>query len=252
MQAAIIRADLILWADAAQLGQSLWADLRKIAGKLWWPVALSLELRGRVRQLAKSGLEKCTAVLRTLAGNTEHYHGLESVAAAVPQHSSDTVSSGLVEALPDAPRAAELFAPPYRELVAAVGDNIDKAMLPALLSNFGGNREQALTYALIDYYSAVLLERASRFLFGSQIDAIIFLAANNGRAIDDEMRRFYDAATDRYPEIYRNYPFEGWLSFLQNEGLVAREREVVSLLPAGKAIISYMQSRGYLTTRAQG
>ena len=156
------------------------------------------------------------------------------------------------EALPDKPPTAELFAAPYQDLFTAIANDIDTVTLPSLISSFGGNRERALRHALIDFRSAAYLERASRFLFGSQIDMLIFLGANNGRATIGEIHKFYAAAVESEPEIYTSYPFESWLGFLANQGLVNREGDIVSFLPGGKAIISYMQMRGTIQTRAKG
>ena len=54
-QAFIIRADLVLWAEAAQLGKSLWADLRQVATGQWWPISLWNGLVARSRHLARQG-----------------------------------------------------------------------------------------------------------------------------------------------------------------------------------------------------
>jgi hypothetical protein len=90
-----------------------------------------------------------------------------------------------------------------------IGIDTDSTLLPSILPNFDGNREQALRYSLIDFRSAVFLERASRFLFGSQIDALIFLGANNGHATTGELQRYYTAGVESAPEFYTNCPFDG-------------------------------------------
>ena len=105
-------------------------------------------------------------------------------------------------------------------------------------------------------FSGIILEsyKRHRDLQGvaSAVAALIFLRANNGHATIGEIQPYYAAGVESAPEFYTNYPFDGWLGFLVNQGLTTREGEIVSLLPAGKAIISYMQMRGYLRFRAKG
>ena len=61
--------------------------------------------------------------------------------------------------------------------------------MPALTSRLGKSQEDTLRYLLIDQYCGLILERVSRFLYGSQIDALIFLNANNNRVTRDEIKR---------------------------------------------------------------
>jgi hypothetical protein len=245
-QAAIIRADLGLWADASQLGKDLWADLRKTATSQWWlfrfwHYCLSACQRGIQRAI----VEYNKRLTKKGAGN------VDTAAMGAPQPTDATVSTN-AEALPDSPAPTLLFAPPYQELVSIIAADIDNQLLPSVLPKFCGNREQALRYLLIDFRSAVVLERASRFLFGSQIDAIIFLRANNGRATTAELQRYYLAGVQNAADFYQNYAFDGWLEFMVNQGLLSREGDIVSLLPSGRGIINYMQQRGYLRARPRG
>jgi hypothetical protein len=247
-QAFIIRADLVFWADATQLGKGVWADLRQVATTQWWPLSLWNRLVARSRLLARQAHHECQKAISKIRGTTDSHRRTPGS----PPQPSETEETSNAGALPDTPPAAESFAAPFQDLATAVANDIDTVMLPSIMPNFGGNRERALRHALIDFRSAVYLERASRFLFGSQIDSLIFLGANSGRATIGEIHRFYAAAVESEPEIYTTYPFEGWLGFLCNQGLVGREGDIVSMLPGGKAIISYMQMRGYLRTRAKG
>ncbi len=156
------------------------------------------------------------------------------------------------QALPAVSGDAENFNPPFQELVTDIAQNVDKVILPALLPRFEGNKERALRHALIDFQSALVLERASRSLFGSQIDALIFLGANGGRCTKEELFNFYHAASIKFPEIYSDYSFISWFGFLQNQSLINVGGDTITLMPPGKSIISYMQIRGYLSTRAAG
>ena len=253
-QAAIIRADLILWADAAQLGNSIFADLRNISLQPWWVLAICIKLRNsaiRKLQFFISGSQNWNQKLKGVANFSRGGSANTSPEVEKPPQPS-TQSANLAEALPTSQQAVELFNPPFQDIVTEVARNLDTVMLPALMSRFNGDKERALRYALIDFQSAVALERASRFLFGSQIDALIFLGTSGGRGTKEELTNFYRAAAVKYPEIYAKYTFEAWLGFMQNQGLVSINGDTVAFLPAGKAIIAYMQTRGYLATRAPG
>jgi hypothetical protein len=110
----------------------------------------------------------------------------------------------------------------------------------------------SFSVSLLDQYCGLILERASRFLYGSQIDAVIFLNSNNNRATIDKFRRFYDTGNTNYPEIYKSYPFDKWLAFMQLSGIVVVSDNFVGATAIGKALIAYMQRRQYLLTRASG
>jgi hypothetical protein len=136
-------------------------------------------------------------------------------------------------------------------LVSNVEAKINGEM-PALTTRLGKNQEDTLRYLLIDQYCGLILERVSRFLYGSQIDALIFRNANNNRVTRDEIKRFYDTATSSFPDVYKNYSFDRWLAFLENNGIIGTADNIVGATSIGKALIAYMQMRGYLVTRAPG
>ena len=194
-------------------------------------------------------------------GKINGLRGLAIQYGSAPQQSITDVTKPASpdEALPTAQSASQAaqnslqaFEPQYRELVGEIANNLDNVVMPSVMRNFAGNRELALRHMLIDFRSAIYLERASRFLYGSQIDALIFLGTNNSRGTKDDIRRFYDAGKAKSPDIYQNYSFDRWLNYIESQGLVRTEGDVVSLQPGGKAIINYMQRRGYLTLRAPG
>jgi hypothetical protein len=73
-----------------------------------------------------------------------------------------------------------------------------------------------LTFALIDTFGALRLERAYYAIFGSQISAIYFAHHNGGMCPIDQVKIFYGQATTSHPEIYHSYTFDQWLSYLTN------------------------------------
>jgi hypothetical protein len=246
IQAGVIRADLVLWAEAVQLGNSLWADLRTVAAKVWWLHANILRFKASCRDWTVRGFIGFKTYVQKLIGRQDV---VASPSNTGPQASAVVTPPTLAETLPQS--TASLFEPPFQELVGQVEAKIDNE-LPTLSAKLGKNREESLKHTLIDQYCGLLLERVSRFLYGSQIDAAIFLNANNNRATLGEMKCFYDTAARNFPEIYKNYSFEKWLSFMQTNGIVSTSDNIVGATPIGKAVIAYMQMRGYLVTRAPG
>ena len=245
-QAAIVRADLLIWADSIELGNALWSDLRRIAAAPWW---LSAVLQNSVQwtrvcwHRARDYIVKLQSVL---IGATAT-RGQSKLPP--PQPAGDSTDS--TQALPPSDDAAA-FNPPFQELVSNLAGALDSTIIPRLSPMFGGNTEKILRHALIDFQAALLLERACRHLFGSQIDAIIFIGAAGGRCTRDELMPFYETACQKFPDIYANYSFYSWLSFLEGQVLVHVADEMIVLLPPGKAIVSYMRDRQYLSAQPAG
>jgi predicted DNA-binding ribbon-helix-helix protein len=250
IEAEIIRADLIVWDDAVRLGNDLWRDLRNIATQPWWLQSFLVRRKKEIHQTSVNLFGKLRYyVKRTLGVQRQH----DSAANTnPPQPTSGNVADNIGDALPLEPNTAELFASPFKELAVDMSTYLDATLLPTAGATFDGNRERALRHLLIDTQAAVFLERASRFIFGSQIDAVIYLGANNARATREEITRFYSAARQADPERYARYPFDAWLGFLHRNGLVFIDGDAVILSPGGKALINYMQARGYLTPRPGG
>jgi hypothetical protein len=139
--------------------------------------------------------------------------------------------------------------PAFRDFLTEVEQRLDHEM-PRLMT--GRSREETLKYLSVDSSAALYLERASRYIFGSQLDAINLLLANNGRTRMENLRPLYGRAAALFPAFYNNYSFEQWLSFLTQWNLVRIEGDDCVLTPAGRAIIIYMQIWRYLVIRPVG
>jgi hypothetical protein len=248
-QANIISADLVIWDEASKLADDLWRDLRNIAATPWPPIRISYSFVRELRHAMNFLVMGVTGLVPESLKNwitLRLNHNTKS-----PQQAAGKAGS-LSEALPVKANAVELFDPQFRDLVIEISNFVEQVSLPRVLPSFNGDREQALRHLLVDFQAAVCLERASRFIFGSQIDALIFLGTNNGRGTKLEVARYYEAARVSYPDIYTNYPFEGWLGFLVNNHLIAVSGDVVALTGAGKAVVGYMNNRGYLSPHPRG
>jgi hypothetical protein len=233
-QANVIQADLALWGDAQQLGASIGVELRRLATTKWWPAAIWD--RAKVTGLA--------TLRRIVFLRTPH-------TAAPPPQTTASMEQGHAGQVPNGVNpfyTTSYVATPYQELANKTAKLVNAQLLD-LMTRLGSSKEDALRYLTIDYLAALTLERASRYMFGSQIDALEFLVNNNQRATLDEVRRFCSNAAAASPEVYDLYPFEGWLDFLKNRALLQVQDDFVELLPAGKAIVPYLRERGYLENK---
>ena len=165
-QASIIRADLILWSDAVQLGNSLWVELRNLSTAPWWFHALAVRWKDRFWAGTRACVLWCQGKINRLRGLAVQY-------GSAPQQAITDVTKPASpdEALPTAQNASQAarnplqaFEPQYRELVGEIANNLDNVVMPTVMQHFAGNRELALRHMLIDFQSAIYLERASRFL----------------------------------------------------------------------------------------
>jgi hypothetical protein len=152
---------------------------------------------------------------------------------------------------PSTPGITKHFAVPFHDYISKMEQAIDNS-LPVLMQQFNITREDALKYAATDSWAALGLERASRYIYGSQIDAINMLNARGGRLPLDNLRPIYGTAVITFPFVYENYSFEQWLLFLTHWDLIRIEGADAIIAPAGKVIVSYLQGLGYLNTRLLG
>lgn len=151
----------------------------------------------------------------------------------------------------NATSALTYYLPQYHDFMNEIRNRVD-AEIPVYMANLKLSREETLRHMFVDYSAALYLERASRVIFGSQIDAINYLVAIGGTAQKDDLRPYYSQAASANPLVYANYPFDMWLQFLLGWDLVRIEGTKVVLTAAGKAIVPYMQTWGYLNSRPLG
>lgn len=147
------------------------------------------------------------------------------------------------QALERAP--TEHYAPAFRPVV----DNLQQKILVHLNEQSrqtNVTRESLLLRGFADTVAALLLERIYRFIFGSQIDALEFLAYQpNFTSSRDEIRKHYDAAFVAYPGVYNDYSFDDWLNFLLRAELVKISDRMVTLTDLGLAMPGYIVAQRY-------
>jgi hypothetical protein len=144
-----------------------------------------------------------------------------------------------------APR--DYVAPIYRDLFDERLE-IARNALQSTAGQFSVSKEEVLVAGVAELGAVLHLERASRSIFRSQLEALDSLGRQTGPLTLDSFRPFYDRAVQSFPEVYANYSFDQWFSFLIGNGLVILQNAMVAITRVGQVIGHYMIERGY--TRA--
>jgi hypothetical protein len=118
--------------------------------------------------------------------------------------------------------------------------------LETAVRRLAGTREELLIAMVAELGGIVFLERASRHIFRSQIEALDNLKFQQGPLTKAAFRPFYDRAAQAFPQVYANYGFEQWLAFLVGvELLSVAQDDTVTITKAGRVVSRYMADRGY-------
>jgi len=105
------------------------------------------------------------------------------------------------------------------------------------------NQFEALIYYSASCNVALAHERNYSAIFGSQLQLLAQMNVDLG-VLPSVARQIYDAAKSANPEVYRAYPFEQWIAFLQNGGLITRAPNGNYVLtPYGRGFLKYILDR---------
>lgn len=117
-------------------------------------------------------------------------------------------------------------------IIESIGEQLDeiegeKAKINQLI------RELALTRQRLSF------EFVYGRIFGSQITALRRINervnVSQAEAID-----FFQVIVSQYPEMYRNFPFESWASFLIRNNLIVEENNYYKITEHGKNFLLYL------------
>lgn len=122
---------------------------------------------------------------------------------------------------------------------------IEEALDSLALDN-AADREELLVKHLAASQIACLFEQTYRLIFGSQINALHFLAQEsmNGTADIESLRPVYLHA-ENYGLDHSRVSFEAWLEFLEYCELVQKTENEIAITPRGKEFLRYLLERGY-------
>lgn len=204
--------------------------------KFVWPIALLLVFfiyREPIKDLVST---------RSIKLGTS---GVEIGAPAQATQQPATLSAGPSGSLQN---RAEPFPVEYKPLAGLIDQMIDNSV-PVIMAQFGYDKEKALKHIATVYLGTTYLEKASRNIFGSQVDALILVDSKTGPTDLPAIKDIYSKARAQNSAVFKNYSFEQWMSFLVSQQLVEVRGDSVLKTPGGMALIPYMKSQGYLNFR---
>jgi hypothetical protein len=113
----------------------------------------------------------------------------------------------------------------------------------ALRSAAANIPQQDRDAVLIRELAVARVDRGHEFvynrIFGSQILGLKRLNEAT-RATVDQAREFFKPYAEKYPAVYSNYGFEGWLGFLTNTGLVVQNGHLLEITDIGRDFLHYL------------
>ncbi len=102
------------------------------------------------------------------------------------------------------------------------------------------DRERALTRTLAAANILHHFEYVYGVIWHSQLACLRFLNPRGAGAPEQELRAFYDAAVQAFPNFYTNYRFENWLGFLGHMNLVRGEAGNIHITVMGREFLKYL------------
>lgn len=202
----------------------------------WQQVVLILALayRGSVKSLRQNLKEWICRINKIKFGRD----GLEVEASPADQQKkiskieNANQDSGVIKLkdFPTLPRTEAIASVEYQlhDAVKGVSEN-DKVDI--LIRNLAQARLEAafgIVYAVI---------------FGSQISGLIELAARR-KVSAQEVFEFFKPYEEKYPEIYTEYKFSGWSSFLINRGLIEVVGDDIRITDIGDDFLTWLRVKG--------
>ena len=156
-----------------------------------------------------------------------------------PQIVSSNTGSGPALASPDFTRQLSATVDPYvlDQRVNTIYAEFDSRGIGP------GHREEHLIPLLAAALIRESWERTYLWIFGTQMRLLQKLNESPQGLTEEEVRDIYQTGTSQYPEVYRAYPFENWIAFMDAAPLTTKEIGRYLITPYG---------RGFLYVVAQG
>ena len=126
--------------------------------------------------------------------------------------------------------------PSTRQAVNAIESTL-RTLVEAIAAN---EREARLLRALAETRLQAGHEFTYNRIFGSQIAGLKRLDEIGGTTMDDA-RQFFQPYADQFPEVYKNYGFDGWLHFLTSNGLVNQSGNRLQVSDFGHDFLVYLR-----------
>lgn len=100
----------------------------------------------------------------------------------------------------------------------------------------------SLAFCRID----ALAEYLDRRIYGSQVQILRLLARSEAGAELSQVQAIYDRAKADFPEVYREYPFDKYVSFLRNVGVIeSLPGDQIKITAEGQAFLEWADGRNF-------
>jgi hypothetical protein len=110
------------------------------------------------------------------------------------------------------------------------------------------NDMTARVNTLITHLAATQLvlafESINKLIWGSQLELLLHVNSQVNGALVDELKGFYEKAAATHPTGLKEYPFDSYLGFLINSGLLIRANGRVSITPFAKEFLAHLARTG--------
>jgi hypothetical protein len=101
-------------------------------------------------------------------------------------------------------------------------------------------REEYLVAAMARIMMTAQFDLAEAYIFGSQLALLGYLNIRlPGESANTLRQTFYEPATTQYPELYKDYPFDNYLAFLQRTSMVTLLDGVVQITEMGTEYLAW-------------
>jgi len=104
--------------------------------------------------------------------------------------------------------------------------------------------EKVLVRALAATQIVLHFERAYQSIWASQIMILIYLNSQSEGANNNEVKKYYDGARERFPDMYKTYTFENYMAFLESFLLVTRTGDKWNITKGGREFLKFMIDTG--------
>lgn len=203
---------------------------------VWWFRSEIGTLVSRMRKISKDGAEFESP--QPLPPS-----GADPLHPALPAPPQRNVPSKTVDAdQPDKPSPETTIAFVFQPLVKQQLSYL-KERVALLQRTYSGSEAELALGLAADTGAALYLERASRHVFESQLEALEALKWKEWTKA--AFRPYYDKAVEAFPAVYLNYSFDQWFNFLLKLGLVSGPDDAIKVTYGGEALKMYMAQQGY-------
>lgn len=146
------------------------------------------------------------------------------------------------------PSPADELLRSFDNALLVVRENYIRAELQRLNITQVTERERILIRLLAAVAIVSGFERTYSLIWGSQLGVLQFLNPA-GVVATELLRPWYNLGTAMEQDLYRDYTFDQWLSFLQQSLLINRIDDTVEITLEGREFLKYVIHQGYTLSK---